>query len=147
MVIGALLLGAELFVIEAEFFLVFVGISALLVGALTMLVPGIPLWGHWLIFAGVALGSMVLFRRRVYSALRRQAPGLREDFLGDEIRLAQTLPPGESCRMELRGSTWEIRNAGSAPIPAGGRATVIAIEGLVLRVAGVQGASSTGVSS
>lgn len=147
MVIGALLLGAELFLVEAEFFLVFVGLSAVLVGVLTLLVPGIPLWGHWLIFAGLALGSMVLFRRRVYSALRRQAPGLREDFLGDEIRLAQALPPGESCRVELRGSTWEVRNAGPAPIPAGGRATVIAIDGLVLRVSGEQRPSATGVSS
>ena len=138
MVIGALLLGAELFVIEAEFYLVFVGVSALLVGALTMAVSGIPLWAHWLIFAGLALASMVQFRQRVYSALRKNVPGLKDDFVGDEIRIVQALPPGESCRMEIRGSTWEVHNSGTTPIPAGGRALVSAVQGLVLRVEAVR---------
>jgi inner membrane protein len=134
MVIGALLLGAELFVIEAEFYLVFVGVSALLVGALAMAAPGIALWAHWLIFAALALASMVLFRQRVYSALRKNVPGLKDDFIGDEVRVAQALPPGESCRMEIHGSTWEVRNIGTQPIAAGGRARVATVRGLVLGV-------------
>jgi membrane protein implicated in regulation of membrane protease activity len=132
-VIGILLLGAELFFIEAEFYLVFVGVSAVLVGLLTAAVE-IPPWAHWFIFAGLALVSMVFFRKRVYAALRKSAPGLKEDFIGDELRIARDLAPGESCRMEIRGSTWEIRNSGPTAIPAGGSATVVAVHGLVLRV-------------
>lgn len=138
MVIGALLLGAELFVIEAEFYLVFIGVSALLVGGLTVALPGIPLWAHWLIFAALALASMVFFRQRVYRAVRGNVPGLKDDFIGDELRLGQALLPGDSCRMEIRGSTWEVRNTGSAPIPAGGRGRVVAVQGLVLRVVAEQ---------
>jgi membrane protein implicated in regulation of membrane protease activity len=138
MVIGALLLGAELFVIEAEFYLVFIGVSAFLVGVLAMLVPGLPLWAHWLIFAAVALALMVLFRQRVYRALRQGVPGLKADFIGDELRVAQALAPGESCRMEVRGSTWEVSNVGAVHIPAGGRVTVVAVQGLTLRVEGAR---------
>ena len=117
MVIGALLLGAELMVIEAEFFLVFIGVSALIVGATVLVLAWIPLWAQWLLFAGIALGAMVLFRKRVYTALRARAPGLKDDFVGDELRIPEPLPPGEVCRMEIRGSTWQVRNTGSALEP------------------------------
>ena len=134
MVIGALLLGAELMVIEAEFFLVFIGVSALIVGAAVLVLPWIPLWAQWLLFAGIALGAMVLFRKRVYTALRARAPGLKDDFVGDELRIPEALPPGEVCRMEIRGSTWQVRNTGSVLIPAGGKARVTAVAGIGLHV-------------
>jgi membrane protein implicated in regulation of membrane protease activity len=136
-VIGALLLGAELMVIEAEFFLVFIGVSALLVGVSVLLLPWIPLWAQWLLFAGIALAAMVLFRKRVYTALRAQAPGLKDDFVGDELRIPELLPPGEVCRMEIRGSTWQVRNTGSVAIPAGGRARITAVAGIGLQVEAV----------
>lgn len=136
-VIGALLLCAELMVVEADFFLVFIGVSALILGGLVLTLPWIPLWAQWLLFAGIALASMVLFRKRVYTALRAQAPGLKADFIGDELHISELLPPGEVCRMEIRGSTWQVRNTGSAPIPAGGRARVTAVAGIGLQVEAV----------
>jgi membrane protein implicated in regulation of membrane protease activity len=81
-----------------------------------------------------ALGAMVLFRKRVYTALRARAPGLQDEFVGDELRLPESLPPGEVCRMEIRGSTWQVRNTGSALIPAGGKARVTAVAGIGLHV-------------
>jgi membrane protein implicated in regulation of membrane protease activity len=134
-IIGVLLLGAELFFIEAEFFLVFIGVSAIATGLLVTLAPLLPAWAHWLVFAGLTVGSMVLFRRRVYQALRpQQVPGLKPDFIDDELQLPATIAAGESCRMELRGSTWEVRNAGTAPLAAGSRVRVVAVDGIVLRV-------------
>jgi membrane protein implicated in regulation of membrane protease activity len=134
MVIGALLLGAELMVIEAEFFLVFIGVAALILGGTVLLMPWIPLWAQWLLFAAIALASMVLFRKRVYTALRAQAPGLKDDFVGDELRIPDALAPGEVCRMEIRGSTWQVRNAGTIAIPAGGKARITAVAGIGLQV-------------
>lgn len=134
-VIGTLLLGAELFFIEAEFFLVFIGVSALATGLVAATVPALPDWSHWLVFAVLAVASMVLFRQRVYRALRsQQVPGLAPDFIGDELRVPVALPPGESCRIELRGSTWQVTNGGAAAVPAGGRVRVVAVDGVVLRV-------------
>ena len=71
-VIGALLLGAELFFIEAEFYLVFIGVAAILSGLLALNAPDLPLWTEWIVFATLSIVSMVLFRRRVYTALRPQ---------------------------------------------------------------------------
>ena len=137
-VIGALLLGAELMVIEAEFLLVFLGVAALILGGTGRGPPWIPLWAQWLRFAGSARASMVLFRKRLYTALRAQAPGLKDDFVGDELRIPEALPPGEVCRMEIRGSTWQVRNTGSVAIPAGGKARVTAVAGIGLQVEAAQ---------
>lgn len=134
MVVGVLLLGAELFVVEAEFFLVFIAVSALLTGGAVVLVEGLPLWSHWLIFAVLAVVSMVFFRKRVYAAIRPSIAGLKDDFIGDEVRLAVELPPGESGRVELRGTTWQVRNDGSGTIAAGGKGRIVAVEGVALRV-------------
>lgn len=134
MVVGALLLGAELFVVEAEFFLVFIAVSALLTGVLALLAPDLPLWTHWLSFAVLAVASMVFFRKRVYAAIRPNIPGLKDDFVGDEVRVGQALAVGDTGRLELRGTTWQVRNDGRSAIPAGGKARIVAVDGVMLRV-------------
>ena len=46
MILGAILLGAELFSIDAQFYLVFLGLAAAFVGAASWLYPVIEiLWG------------------------------------------------------------------------------------------------------
>ena len=133
-VVGMLLLAAELFVIEAEFFLVFLGLAAAITGLLAFAMPPIPEWAQWLAFAGIALLSMVLFRKRVYRLVRRQVPDMPNDMLREEVRLPVSLPPGESCRVELRGSTWTARNVGNVPVPPCERARVVGVDGIVLNV-------------
>jgi hypothetical protein len=87
MVIGVLLLGAELFIVQADFFLVFLGIAAILAGLLAFAVPAVPEWGQWLVFAALALISMVFFRKRVYRLLRREVPDMANDMLREELHL------------------------------------------------------------
>lgn len=134
MVIGALLLGAELFVIEAEFFLLFMGVAAVLTGALAWSVPGTPEWAQWLVFAGLSLVSMLFFRKRVYRLLRRDVADLPNDMEREDFAVPVGLPPGGTCRVELRGSTWTARNVGSGPIPPGTRVRVVGVDGITLRV-------------
>ena len=134
MVIGVLLLGAELFIIEADFFLVFLGAAAILTGLLSLAVPAVPEWGQWLIFAGLALVSMVFFRKRVYRLLRREVPDMADDMLREELHLQVGLPIDGTCRVELRGSTWTARNVGPDPIPPGAKVRVVGVDGITLRV-------------
>ena len=63
-VVGTLLLGAELFVIPTDFFLVFLGTSAIAVGAIawTGLVGSASV--EWLLFAALSVISLVFFRAR-----------------------------------------------------------------------------------
>jgi hypothetical protein len=132
--IGMLLLAAELFIIEADFYLVFLGVAAALTGLLGLAVPGMPPWLQWLAFAVLSLVLMVLFRKRVYRLLRREVADLPNDMLREQVALPAGLPVDGSCRVELRGSTWTARNVGAAPIAPGGKARVVAVEGITLKV-------------
>lgn len=134
MVVGVLLLGAELFVIEAEFFLVFMGVAAVVTGLLALAAPEVPNWAQWLVFAGLSLVSMVFFRKRVYGLLRREITDLPNDMEREEFELPVGLPAGETCRVELRGSTWTARNVGSGPIPPRSRVRVVGVDGITLKV-------------
>jgi hypothetical protein len=132
--IGMLLLAAELFIIEADFYLVFLGVAAALTGLLGLAVPGMPPWLQWLAFAVLSLVLMVLFRKRVYRLLRREVADLPNDMLSERVSLPEGLAVDGSCRIELRGSTWTARNVGGAPIAPGGTARVVGVEGITLKI-------------
>jgi inner membrane protein len=137
LVIGTILLGAELAVIEAEFFLVFLGVSAVLTGIGVALVPSMPVWSQWIAFATVSLLSMVFFRKRVYGKLRPDVPDMPHDMAGDRIRVPTALAPGETCRIEYRGTTWTARNDGATPIAANAPARVLGTKGITVQIAGI----------
>lgn len=134
MVIGGLLLGAELFFVEAEFYLVFLGVAAILSGVLAANAPELPIWVHWIFFAGFSIVSMVLFRRRMYAALRPQVGDRQDDLIGERIELSAELPPDAQCRVDHRGTTWNAHNVGPISIAAGGQARISGVEGITLRV-------------
>jgi membrane protein implicated in regulation of membrane protease activity len=77
MIVGATLLGAEMFVVDAQFYLVFFGIAAALVGLAGLAGLAMPDWAQWLAFAVLAVVSMLAFRRRLYGLLRRPRSGRR----------------------------------------------------------------------
>ncbi len=135
--VGAILLGSELTFVNAQFYLVFIRASALVVGFLGLADLELGIWAHWAAFAVLSLGSMLTFRRRVYEKLRPRLPGMKGGPAGDTLTLPEALPPGESCRVEYRGTSWSALNGGTAPIAAGGRARIDRIDGLTLIVHGL----------
>ena len=134
--VGAVLLGSELGFVDAQFYLVFVGASALVVGILDLagLLPAV--WMQWLLFAVLAAFSMVAFRRRIYDRMRRKLPDMKQGPVGETVVLPAELPPGETCRLEYCGSSWNAVNGGTSPIAAGGRARIDRVNGLTLVVHG-----------
>ena len=70
MVLGAILLGAELLAIDAQFYLVFLGISAALVGLASLLGIAMPEWAQWTTFAVLSLISFFTFRKSLYDKIR-----------------------------------------------------------------------------
>jgi len=103
--VGAVLLGSELGFVDAQFYLVFVGGSALVVGFLDLagLLPAV--WMQWLLFALLAVFSMVTFRRRIYERMRRKLPAMKQGPAGQTVVLPAELKPGETCRLEYCGSS------------------------------------------
>ncbi len=132
---GAILLGAELGVIDAQFYLVFVGVSALITGGVALLIPSIPTWAEWALFAALAILTVSTFRRAIYDRLRQGAPNpVRHGPAGEVLTLPTRLEPGESCQLEYRGSYWTATNGSDAPVEAGARARIARVHGLALIV-------------
>ena len=68
---GAILLGAELAFVSAQFYLVFLGGAAILVGLASALLYPLAPWAQWALFGVLALVLMVTFRSRLYARLHR----------------------------------------------------------------------------
>jgi len=132
--IGAILLGSELAFVDAQFYLVFVGASAFAVGLLQLAGAGLAPWLQWLIFAVLAVVSMLTFRRRIYERMRRGLPAMKTGPAGETVTLPESLPPGETCRLEFRGCSWSAVNGGNEVIAAGSRARIQRVDGLTLVV-------------
>jgi len=134
MVLGALLLGIELFAIDAQFYLVFLGISAALVGLASVLGLVSPEWVQWTAFAVLSLICFFTFRKSLYQKIRSGSAEYPETLSGDVVDIAADLATGVESRIEFRGSQWTVRNVGLQTIAAGTRARVIKAEGLTLHV-------------
>ncbi len=133
-IIGAMLLGAELGFIDTGFYLVFIGLSGIVVGLVGLGGLSLPAWGQWLLFAGLSLTSMILFRGKVYRLLRPDGPGFENAATGENLRIPERIEPGETCRVNYRGTSWTARNEGSEPIAAGETARIERVESLLLLV-------------
>ena len=80
-ILGLVLLGAEMMV-DAEFYLVFLGVSAIGVGLLGLVWIDSPLWAEWVLFSVLSVASLLLFRSKVYSRLRPNPPDYEENLIG-----------------------------------------------------------------
>jgi membrane protein implicated in regulation of membrane protease activity len=132
--IGTLLLCAELFAIDLQFYLVFIGIGAIIVGLVELGAPGLPSWAPWILFAVLSLTSMFTIRRHLYERIRGRAVGFAGSGVGARVTIREGLAPGGSCRTEYRGSLWTAINVAKEPIPAGGTAEIDSVDGVNLRV-------------
>jgi membrane protein implicated in regulation of membrane protease activity len=134
MILGAVLFGAELVAIDAQFYLVFIGLSAAVVGLLGLAGVTMPEWAQWLVFASLSLVSMFTFRRSLYDRIRGGAPGFRDGVDGDFLVIPQELAAGAQGRASFRGSDWTVVNDSASVIAAGQRVKILRSEGLTLYV-------------
>lgn len=134
MILGAVLLGAELFAVDAQFYLVFLGVSAAVVGLATLFGVVLPEWGQWLAFAIVSLVFFLTFRKTLYDKIRGGGQGFEDTIAGGSVTVTDEVLPGGNGRAKYRGSEWTIRNVGEGAISAGARAKVVAVDGLTLHV-------------
>jgi len=132
---GAILLGAELAFVDAQFYLVFVGGAAILVGLAAALTEFAP-WAQWAAFAVLAVALMVTFRSWIYERLRghHRVAAVQAGPVGTVMTLPAPLGPGESCRAEHGGTFWTVCNDSDEPLPSGARARIARVEGLTLLV-------------
>ena len=132
-VIGVLFLGAEPLV-DADFYLVFLGAAAALVGLVGLTPFALPFWGQVLLFAALSVSTLVLFRGRLYAKLRPPLPDRPEGVVGEFAVAEEAIASGAAGRVTLRGSSWTATNASDGELAAGARARVLSAEGLTLTV-------------
>ena len=135
MVLGLVLAALEL-VSPGTFFIIFFGVGALAVGALALFNLAGPVWVQWLLFSIISIAALLLFRNPLLRLVRADTPEASAvDALTNDIAVAiDDIPPAEIGRVELRGSAWSARNAGTTRITKGQRCIVQRVEGLKLHV-------------
>jgi membrane protein implicated in regulation of membrane protease activity len=134
MIFGAFLLGSELLGVDAGFFLVFIGLAAILTGFFEVFGIDLEPWVQWLTFAGLGLVLMVFFRKRVYQKLRGGGVGYEVGPAGDFVEMTETLKPGDTGRLSYRGTDWTVINDGNTTVNKGSKVRISRVDGLTLMV-------------
>jgi membrane protein implicated in regulation of membrane protease activity len=136
---GFVLLAAELLT-PGGFYLLFFGISAVIVGLINLFGIGGPAWGQWLLFSVFSAGSIAFLRKPLVNrfSTRGAGPGTAtvdtDTLIGAVAVAAEDIASGDIGRVELRGSAWRACNRGLHTIIAGQRCVVERIDGLRLDV-------------
>lgn len=135
MVLGLVLLGAEM-TTPGGFYIIFFGLSALIVGTLAGLNVVATDWLQWLLFSVIAVGSLILFRGPLMAAIKKGPDGSTQvDSMVGEIAIPLSpLAAGETGKAELRGTTWSAKNVGSVSLAKGQRGKVARVDGLTLLI-------------
>jgi|SRR5688572_8703790 membrane protein implicated in regulation of membrane protease activity len=133
MVFGLVLLAAEM-TTPGGFYILFFGLSALIVGTLAGIEIVQAVWLQWLLFSVIAVGSLLFFRGPLLSRLndnRRGRPEI-DSMVGEVAIPLETLAVGATGKAELRGTTWSVKNVGTTPFSKGQRGKVTNVDGLTL---------------
>lgn len=123
--LGIILLAAEVF--TGTFFVMFFGISALIVAAATFLgLDHRPI--EITLFAGLGLMSLLFFRKKLIQSITS-----KEFVKGDAneiIKLTTTIEPHDSAKVTYQGTTWTALNNTGTRMMAGERVQIEKIDGV-----------------
>lgn len=132
LLVGFLLVVAELLT-PGGFYLLFFGLAGVVVGLLGLGGIAPPAWGQWLLFSALAIGATLVFRKPLLERLQTRMPQPQADDLHGEIAMpVEGILPGAVGKVELRGTSWNARNAATRPLAAGERCRVVGMDGLQL---------------
>ena len=134
--LGALLLIVEL--LAPGMFFIWMGESALVVGAVVWLFPALSFEHQVLLFSVLSVLSIAVFRRFLRTnPIQTDRPLLNQraaQYVGRVFTLAEPIVNGRG-KIRVDDSTWRVEGD---DCPAGARVRVTDAEGVVLRVAPVE---------
>jgi membrane protein implicated in regulation of membrane protease activity len=137
-IFGAVLLGSELLIVDAGFYLVFIGIAAAITGLVELSGIGLEPWVQWILFSVIALIFMVLFRKKLYAKLRGSGVGYETGPAGEIVTVEQALQPGETGRLAYRGTEWTVVNNSAQAFEQGQHVQISSVDGLTLKLDSVK---------
>ena len=123
-------------ILPTDFFIVFLGLAALLVGPLVSLGILPSLWMQAVAFALLSIGALTFLRGPLVKGWATPAAGEKRvgDLRDESVVLMQDLEPGGEAKAELRGSSWSVRTDHGEKLTAGQHCRVKRVDGLVLWV-------------
>jgi len=132
--LGLVLVALEL-AVAGGFYILFFGVAAIIVSALSFLNAGGPLWTQVLLFSVLAVVSLQFFRNPLLRWLKLDRTSPDVDSLVGEIGVTlDDIAPGEIGRAELRGTVWTARNDSATPLAKGRRCVVVRVDRLTLLI-------------
>ena len=132
-VLGVAFLVAEV-TVDAAFWLLFIGIGAVVVGLGGFFGLTGPPVAQWLVFAGLSLVLLYFLRGRLRALVMRRQGGPVEAVIGEEATVVSAMAAGAAGKAMLRGAEWDARNVGSSEIAQGARVRVARVDQLVLEL-------------
>ena len=133
-IVGLLFLGLEILV--PGVFLLWIGLAAMVVGALSFPLWGMAIWGwqlQFLVFAVLSVAFALIGRRMSWTNQESDQPMLNrrvEGLVGRTATLAEPISDGKG-RIRLDDTTWIVNGDDT---PAGTRVRVTAVQAGVLTV-------------
>jgi membrane protein implicated in regulation of membrane protease activity len=138
-IVGLVLLAAELLT-PGGFYLLFFGMSAIVVGLMHLFGIAGPEWLQWLLFSGFSVASIAFLRKPLVDKFSAQGavPGAAtvdtDTLIGEVAVAAEDIASGDIGRVEMRGSAWRACNRSPRTISSGQRCVVERVDGLKLDV-------------
>jgi membrane protein implicated in regulation of membrane protease activity len=133
LLVGLALLGFEMLT-PGGFFTLFFGVAAIVVGTLARFGLAGPAWMQWILFSGLSIVSLLLFRQPLLAWMRtREVKRPEVDTLVGEIAVVlEPVTENGIGKAELRGTSWSARSVDGTSLPPGKRCRVQRIDGLTL---------------
>jgi inner membrane protein len=132
-ILGLALVAAEV-LLPTDFFFLFFGFAALVVGGLAGVgaVESAPL--QWLLFSLVAAAALVFVRGPLLARFKGTSRDAKDvdSMVGETAVVLDDILPGGVGKAELRGSTWNARNSAQSAVVKGQRTRVERVDGLTL---------------
>ncbi len=137
-IMGLVLIGLEILTLGGlgNFYFLFFGVAALMVSSLAWLSLTEAAWLQWFFFVLFGIISLFALKKPLQGTgfFRGKNDVPVDSMVGEFATVLENLETQRFGKVELHGSTWTARNAGTSTIERGSQAKVIRVEGLTLWV-------------
>ena len=135
-ILGLVLIGIEILTLGGlgNFYFLFFGMAALMVSGLTWFGLIEAAWLQWFLFAIFGITSFVVLKNPLQGKGKtsngKEIPV--DSMVGEIATVLESLAPQAMGKVELRGSTWNARNAGDNLLDKDALARIVRVDGLTL---------------
>ncbi len=135
-ILGLSLIGAEILTLGGlgNFYFLFFGMASLMVSGLTSAGLVEAAWLQWFLFAILGIISLLVMKKSLWNkrSLNGKNEPVVDSMVGEIAKVLEPLGPQAMGKVELRGSTWNARNAGDCLLDTNSIAKIVRVDGLTV---------------